>query len=235
MKEDLLRVDHLTKSFGGIRAIDSLTLTLTKSNICGLIGPNGSGKTTLFNLVTGFLKPDEGTVKFDGVDVTGWPAHQVALLCLRRTFQFPRIFTSLTVMENLTFASPRDSNVEASVQPLLEELGLYEERHSLAGRLPFGQRKLLELLRVIVSKPKCVLLDELVTGLTEDERGLVSKEVKKLASAGTKIVIVEHNVEFTMSICEHIYVLDHGCLISEGTPFEISADKKVIDVYLGAS
>jgi branched-chain amino acid transport system ATP-binding protein len=120
------------------------------------------------------------------------------------------------------------------VKQLLEELGLYEDRNKLSGGLPFGQRKLLELLRVIVSKPKCVLLDELITGLTEEERALVVKEIKRMVSTGTRIVLVEHNIEFTMNICEQIYVLDHGCLIAEGSPPEISSNKKVIDVYLGA-
>jgi len=233
MTDALLQINELTKSFGGIRAVDAVTISLTKSGISGLIGPNGSGKTTLFNLVTGYLRPDRGIVTFDGVNITGWPAHKVAMLGLRRTFQYPRVFSSLTVMENISLGCARKAEAEDKMKSLLEDLGLYESRKVLAGKLPFGQRKLLELLRVIASNAKCVLFDELVAGLTEDERSLVTNEIEKMVKEGTRIVIVEHNIEFTMSTCEQIYVLDHGRLISQGSPAEISLDRRVAEVYLG--
>ncbi|MGD8524431.1 MAG: ABC transporter ATP-binding protein [Desulfobacterales bacterium] len=233
----LLEVKDLTKNFGGLTALDSLSFHLEKGEILGIIGPNGAGKTTLFNVVTGFYRPDGGAIIFNGEDITGLKPHQIAKRGMARTFQITQPFPNLTVLENVKIGaySRFTSNREASKEALrvLETVGLYEQRNELASVLPIGHRKALELAKALATHPEIILLDEVVAGLNTMESNNMIATIKNLQQDGITVLLIEHVMKAIMSLSDRIVVIHYGEKISEGVPEEISKDHKVIEAYLG--
>jgi ABC-type branched-subunit amino acid transport system ATPase component len=229
----LLKVETLEKKFGGLTAVNKVSIHVEKGKIYGLIGPNGSGKTTLLNLVTGVLKPNSGKVYLKDTDVTGKSPNSITRLGLGRTFQIPRIFSELTVEENL-LAVRRNSISNARVGEILDLVDLDGMRYAKAKTLGYGQRKHLELARAIVLDTELLFLDEPMAGLDKQMIGTISKQIKMLnEQLGKTLVIIEHNLEELMQLTHYVFVLDHGQKIEEGEPDTIRSSKIVHRAYFG--
>ncbi|HEY4026926.1 MAG TPA: ABC transporter ATP-binding protein [Candidatus Dormibacteraeota bacterium] len=239
----LLEVSDLAKRFGGVVAVDSCSLTVAVDSITGLIGPNGSGKTTLFDLVTGFLQPDAGRVTFQSTAITGLPPDRVHRLGIGRTFQLARVFPRLTVLENLLVPVhrrglaallPGAGSEARHARAMLEFLGLAELAGEPAGRLSYGQRKLLELGAVMMSRPRLVLLDEPAGGVNPGLLERIAASIRELNAQGVTFLIVEHNMGFVMDLCDAVVVMDRGRPIASGSPAQVRANPAVLNAYLGA-
>ena len=241
---NLLEVTGVSRSFGPVRAVDNASLTVAANSVTALIGPNGSGKTTLFNVITGQLRPDRGTVRFDGRDVTGARPAALYRRGLSRTFQQARVFAQLTVQENLVVAAgfswpqlfgrrigKRDM---ARAAELLEEFRLGHVADLYASELSYGQRKLLEFAAVLMSKPKLVMLDEPTAGVNPVLIDTMEAHIRQLHADGITFLIVEHDMNFVMRLCDPVVVLDQGQEIFTGTPEQAQSDPGVLDAYLGA-
>ena len=243
----ILQINGVSKSFGGIIANQSITLSVANKQITGLIGPNGSGKTTLFNSICGTHPIDEGTINFNGKEVSTLPIPAVAKLGLLRTFQQTHIYGKLNCIQNMLISAkpkndslfsifnkiPLDLNDEA--EHLLEFVGLYQKRYLRAGDLSFGQQKLLELAMALMNKPKMLLLDEPTAGINPTLiNGIIDRLIKVNEEYGITLLIIEHNMKVIMSLAQNIFCLAHGKMLANGTPDQIKNDKKVIDAYLGA-
>lgn len=235
-----LVVEGVSKQFAGLRALDGVSLRLTRGEILGLIGPNGSGKTTLINVVTGVLPPSAGRIEADGVEITGRPAHRIARAGLARTFQRMRLFSDLTVLENAEVAavgvgmSRRRAREQARV--VLAELGITRWSERLAGELPYGLERRVEVARALATAPKYLLLDEPAAGLDEEESGELLRILAPIpADKGLGILIVDHDMNLIMRLCDRLHVLNYGKTIGEGTPGEVRRIPAVIEAYLGAS
>lgn len=241
---ELLRTESLSRSFGGIQAVDSCSLTVRRGSVTGLIGPNGSGKTTLFNLITGVYKPDHGEVYLDGRLITGLVPSQVCHLGLSRTFQISRLFWDLTVLENMIvpvrhvgvralFGPGMFASEGARAMELLERVGLAHLRDEPAKKLSFGQQKLLEFSAVLMSDPEIVLLDEPAGGINPTMIRFLMNLIRSLNAERMTFLVVEHNMGMVMELCDHVIVLDRGQKIAGGPPAEIQANPLVLDAYLG--
>jgi neutral amino acid transport system ATP-binding protein len=241
----LLEVSGLVKRFGGVVAVDDCSLSVADGSITALIGPNGSGKTTVFDLITGFQQPDAGEVVFEGRPITGLPPDQVHGRGIGRTFQLPRVFPRLTVLENVLVPVRRagllgllsGSTTRGEAQrghEMLDFLGLTRVAGEPAGRLSYGQRKLLELGTVMISRPRLVLLDEPAGGVNPGLLEAIGERIRDLNRAGATFLIVEHDMGFVMGLCGSVLVLDRGRTIAGGTPAQVRADPAVLDAYLGA-
>ena len=230
----LLEVRGLTKRFGGVTAVDRCSLTLAPGKIYGLIGPNGSGKSTLFNCITGLLQRDDGEVHYRGRRIDGLKPHQVSQRGVGRTFQITRVFPDLTVLENL-LAVARGSNDTARdrAERLLEFVTLDRLRHEFAGNLSYGQQKLLEFVRVLMTDPELILLDEPAAGVNRTLLNELLAAISSLRAQGKTILIVEHDMKVVMGLCETVFVLDHGEKIAEGAPESIQSNENVIEAYFG--
>jgi len=242
----ILRTEGLAKAYGGVRALDGATIEVSPGSIAGLIGPNGSGKTTLFNVITGYARADAGQVFLDGRPITNLTPERVFALGIGRTFQLTRIFPSLTVLENMLVAAQhkeRSRNPFAvaggpasrrHAMELLEFTGIASHASALAQTLSYGQRKLLELSYVLVADPDLVLLDEPAGGVNPSLVNHLAARIRELNAAGKTFLIVEHNMDFVMRLCDPVTVLDYGSVIASGPPDAIRNDPKVLDAYLGA-
>jgi branched-chain amino acid transport system ATP-binding protein len=235
----LLQVDQLTRRFGGLVAVNAVSLSVEEGEIVGLIGPNGAGKSTLFALVAGLLNPSSGRIVFDGRAVTGWTPDQAARAGIGRTFQIVRVFRSMTVLENvmvgayLRAASPRAAR--AAAMAVLDRVGLAGDAERPASTLTVASRKRLELARALATRPRLLLLDEVMSGLTPAESAAAVALVRTLNAEGLTVVLVEHVMEVVMPLSRRVAVLDHGVLLAEGPPEVIARDPAVIAAYLGTS
>jgi len=244
----LLEAKDVSRSFGGVHALAGCSLSVDKGSITGLIGPNGSGKTTMFNVMTGYVKPDKGTVSFDGHDVTNARPDKIFALGVGRTFQLTRIFARISVVENMLVATQRDeswfrgltrsksskSELDAAME-WLDFVGLSRLASMQAGSLSYGQRKLLELAYVLVADPHVILLDEPAGGVNLTLINEISEKILALNKGGKTFLIVEHNMEFVMKICDKVTVMHQGCDLVTGTPAEVRANPAVLDAYLGST
>jgi len=228
----LLRTEGITKSYGGVRALDDCALEVEEGSITGLIGPNGSGKTTLFNVITGYAKADAGAVYLGERKITNASPDKVFNAGIGRTFQLTRIFPALTVLENMLVPSKTGGKHRAMEQ--LEFVGIAGHHDQLAGTLSYGQRKLLELAYVLVADPAVILLDEPAGGVNPTLVGQIAARITELNRTQRKtFLIVEHNMEFVMGLCARVAVLDAGTVVASGPPDIIRTDPRVLDAYLG--
>jgi branched-chain amino acid transport system ATP-binding protein len=234
-----LVVEGVTKDFVGLRALNSVSLTLEQGEILGLIGPNGSGKTTLINVVTGFLKPTQGRIGVGDVDITNWPPHKIAPLGLARTFQTIKLFLGLTVLENVEVAAvsaglPR-RRARQRAYVVLERLGATQLADLPAGALPYGQERRVEVARALATNPSFLLLDEPAAGLSEAESDDLLQTLASIPrETGCGMLIVDHDMRLIMRLCDRVHVLNYGKTIGEGTPGEVRRNPAVIEAYLGA-
>ena len=235
----MFEVCGVTKRFGGLTAVSKADLTIGPGEIVGVIGPNGAGKSTLFSVIAGVLTPEEGVVKAGDKVLTGMAAHKMARHGVARTFQTPRPFGALTVLDNMVVAAhtvePKTGQAREWAVRCLDRIGMSEMADVTASALPLGMRKRLEVGRALATRPQLLLLDEVLGGLNPSEIDTMVALIRELRGEGMAICMVEHAMAIIMSLCDRIYVIDHGVVISSGTPQEVSSDQTVIDAYLGGS
>jgi len=251
----LLRTDRICKAFGGVQALNGCTIEVERGSIAGLIGPNGSGKTTLFNMITGYGRVDSGDVYLNDAKITNLAPDKVFALGIGRTFQLTRVFSRLTVMENMIVAAHHQERsgrpggrrlrnpfaraggpaTRQRAMELLEFTGIARLAGDRAETLSYGQRKLLELAYVMIADPEIILLDEPAGGVNPTLIGTIAGRIRDLNRQGTTFLIVEHNMEFVMGLCDRVTVLDYGNAVVSGPPDVIRNDRRVLDAYLGTA
>ena len=233
----LLEVHNITKRFGGLVAVDDLSLSVSKGEILGMIGPNGAGKTTAFNMISGYYQPNEGQVIFDGKNITGLRPDQVCKLGLARTFQVVKPFPQLSVLDNVIVGAYNRTNdkqeARQKAREILDFLGMGNMTEHLAGGLSVAGRKRLEIAKVLATGPKMILLDEAMAGLRPTETDEIIELVRQISQQGVALLLVEHVMKVIMSLADRIVVIHHGEKIAEGEPQAVVQDKAVIDAYLG--
>jgi branched-chain amino acid transport system ATP-binding protein len=234
-----LDVESLTKDFVGLRALDSVSLTLKRGEILGLIGPNGSGKTTFVNVITGFLKPTKGQVRVGDIDITGWPPHKIARLGLARTFQTLKLFLGLTVLENVEVAAVSAGLTRRQAKKrafeVLENFGAIQSADTQVKALPYGQERYVEIARALATNPSFLLLDEPAAGLSEIESEDLLQTLASIPrEIGCGLLIIDHDMRLIMRLCDRLHVLNYGHTIGEDSPDEIRRNPAVIEAYLGA-
>jgi branched-chain amino acid transport system ATP-binding protein len=240
----MLEVSGLNKSFGGIHAVRECSFAIEEGSITSLIGPNGAGKTTTFNMINNVIRPDSGSVRFEGKDVTGKMPHKLTRLGIARTFQVTRTLGDMTVLENMVVGSSvsnvrsmfgsrmLDHEIERALE-LLEFVGIAEYAYTNAEALSYGQRKLLEFSAVLMSEPQIVLLDEPAGGVNPTLLKRMVGRIRQLNCNGLTFLIVEHNMDLVMDLSDSVIVMAHGEVLLHGTPEEVQSDRRVLDAYLG--
>jgi branched-chain amino acid transport system ATP-binding protein len=245
----MLEIANITKNFGGLTALDDIGIQVKEKQIYGLIGPNGAGKTTLFNIITGFLTATGGSIQFSGKELTRLPPNKIARLGIARTFQNIRLFGTMTVMENVLVAqntrarsgilslvqllSAREKKLQEEAEALLEKMGLWEKRNELSISLAYGDQRRLEIARALALAPELLLLDEPAAGMNEVETEDLLERIQEIRDLGQTIMLIEHDMNIVMGICDYISVLNFGLVIANGTPAEIQTSEAVIEAYLG--
>ena len=241
---NILQTHNLTKHFDGVYAVDSLSIGFEKGTITGIIGPNGSGKSTLTNLLSGMFEFDKGVVVIEGEHCQKIKTHDLPAYGLTRTFQEVRLFEQMTVLDNLlvtlterpVFSALFSKHNELHLQQakeILEKIGLWEKRNQLANNLSYGQRKLLEIGRVLAMDAKIILLDEPFAGLFKEMTKVIVEIMRELKQQGKTLVLIEHNMELIRQLCDYLFVMDEGKLLAEGNPIKVLEERKVIEAYLG--
>jgi branched-chain amino acid transport system ATP-binding protein len=235
--EPLLRVDNVSKRFGGLLAVDQASFEAPAGRITALIGPNGAGKTTLFAIIAGFLRPTTGRVVYDGADITGLPPHRLARRGIARTFQIVQPFAGLTVRENIAVGAhlhrAARADALAAAAAVARAVDLDAQLDKPAAALTVAGRKRLELARALAIEPKLLLLDEVLAGLNPSEVRDMVPVIRAIAARGVTIVMIEHVMQAVMSLAEHVFVLAEGKVIAQGAPQQIAADPRVVEAYLG--
>lgn len=245
----ILTIQNGTKHFGGVEAVKNLTMSMKASEILGLIGPNGAGKTTVFNLITGVFPLTFGSIVFDGHKINGFQPHRIAQLGISRTFQNVRLFESMTVFEHVKFGQNLHSvsglksliSIRGSAEKALNEeagdimnfLGLWELRNRYPVSLPYGQQRQVEIARALAARPRLLLLDEPTAGMNLTEKKEILETMEKMSGKGIAIMVIEHDMRLVMNVCNRIILLNFGEQIAEGSPYEIYANMKAKEVYLG--
>ena len=248
----MLRLDGVSKNFGGLPALSEVRFTVPRSKLTALIGPNGAGKSTLINCITGVLSPDCGSVRFKDQEIGGLQAFEITRLGISRTFQNLRLFPRMSVLDNvltglsceggrsmimamlrLPYLRHRERQLKLRAMEILDRFGLSANHSWPAGVLAYGDKKRVELARAIVGRPELLLLDEPVAGLNSEETAVVGEQLKRLRSSGYTILLVEHDMELVMGIADQVVVLDSGRCIATGTPDEVRSNPLVLEAYLG--
>jgi len=233
----ILELDRVTKRFGGLTAVSSASFTVRTGEILGIIGPNGAGKTTLFNVVSGYYRPESGRVLLAGQDVTGQPPHAICRRGLTRTLQLVKPFGNLSVIDNVMIGAltrlPTVSSARLEAERVVEMCGLTAHAGGHARTLPIGLRKRLEVARALATRPRLLLLDEVMAGLNPTELAGIIELIRRLHADGLTLIVIEHIMAAMMRLAQRIVVLHHGEVIAEGAPAAITQDRRVVDAYLG--